>query len=89
MVGRPLLVAIPLWMTFGQAALTEPETCYVLDAILLVYGIVLTALYCRLKIRTSKESAEKKANNKQMTEEGIYTDLTSHAQDTYSKIGSK
>ncbi|XP_009890376.1 PREDICTED: NADH dehydrogenase [ubiquinone] iron-sulfur protein 2, mitochondrial, partial [Charadrius vociferus] len=30
-------------------ALMEPELCYVLDAILFLYGIVLTVLYCRLK----------------------------------------
>lgn len=32
-------------------ALVEPELCYVLDAVLFVYGIVLTILYCRLKVR--------------------------------------
>uniref|UniRef100_A0A8C9G7J5 Uncharacterized protein n=1 Tax=Pavo cristatus TaxID=9049 RepID=A0A8C9G7J5_PAVCR len=31
-------------------ALAEPELCYVLDAILFLYGIVLTILYCRLKV---------------------------------------
>ena len=30
----------------------EPELCYVLDAILFLYGIVLTVLYCRLKVST-------------------------------------
>uniref|UniRef100_A0A8C7EAH8 Uncharacterized protein n=1 Tax=Nothoprocta perdicaria TaxID=30464 RepID=A0A8C7EAH8_NOTPE len=31
-------------------ALMEPEICYVLDAILFLYGIVLTGLYCHLKV---------------------------------------
>lgn len=30
----------------------EPELCYVLDAVLFLYGIVLTVLYCRLKVGT-------------------------------------
>ncbi|MEQ2217507.1 hypothetical protein XENOCAPTIV_012625, partial [Xenoophorus captivus] len=49
--GSRLLVAVPLWMCFGRAAaaLSEPEICYVLDGILFLYGIILTALYCRLK----------------------------------------
>uniref|UniRef100_A0A667XXX9 Uncharacterized protein n=1 Tax=Myripristis murdjan TaxID=586833 RepID=A0A667XXX9_9TELE len=28
-----------------------PQICYVLDGILFLYGVVLTALYCRLKVR--------------------------------------
>lgn len=34
-----------------SAALAEPQLCYILDAILFLYGIVLTLLYCRLKVR--------------------------------------
>nr|XP_057921588.1 high affinity immunoglobulin epsilon receptor subunit gamma [Doryrhamphus excisus] len=87
--GRSLLLAaIPLWMTLGRAdALAEPEICYVLDGILLLYGIILTALYCRLKIRSAKKSV--KGNEKQAVEEGIYTGLTPHVQDTYATIGIK
>ncbi|XP_018529766.1 high affinity immunoglobulin epsilon receptor subunit gamma [Lates calcarifer] len=88
--GRsPLLVAIPLWMCFGRAAaLKEPEICYVLDGILFLYGIILTALYCRIKIQNARE-AEGKGKPKQNVEEGIYTGLTPHAQDTYETIGMK
>ncbi|XP_051924506.1 high affinity immunoglobulin epsilon receptor subunit gamma isoform X2 [Hippocampus zosterae] len=81
-----LLAVVPLWMTFGQAALAEPEICYVLDGILFLYGIILTALYCRLKIRSAKEG---KADGKQSAPEGIYTGLTPHAQDTYAIIDTK
>lgn len=31
-------------------ALAEPEICYVLDGILFLYGIILTALYCKIKV---------------------------------------
>ncbi|XP_061620274.1 high affinity immunoglobulin epsilon receptor subunit gamma [Phyllopteryx taeniolatus] len=86
----PFLAAIPLWMSLGRAAaLKEPEICYVLDGILFLYGIILTALYCRLKIRAAKESAEAKANGKQYADEGVYTGLTPHAQDTYATIDLK
>ncbi|XP_071334138.1 high affinity immunoglobulin epsilon receptor subunit gamma isoform X1 [Trachinotus anak] len=90
--GRsPLLVAIPLWMCFGRAAaLAEPQICYVLDGILFLYGIILTALYCRIKIQNSKEAEGGKGKPKQQNdEEGIYTGLTPHAQDTYETIGMK
>ncbi|XP_077355088.1 high affinity immunoglobulin epsilon receptor subunit gamma [Festucalex cinctus] len=86
----PLLVALPLWMSFGRAAaLSEPEICYVLDGILILYGIILTALYCRLKIRSAKKCAEGKTNGQKGTQEGIYTGLTPHAQDTYAIIDTK
>ncbi|XP_077444158.1 high affinity immunoglobulin epsilon receptor subunit gamma [Stigmatopora argus] len=88
MVRSSLFMAVPLWMTFGQAvALTEPETCYVLDAFLFLYGIILTVLYCRLKIR--KESVQKIEKGKQCTEERVYTGLAPHDQDTYAIMYTK
>ncbi|XP_062921202.1 high affinity immunoglobulin epsilon receptor subunit gamma [Mobula hypostoma] len=47
---KAILVLIFLFHSSRAAGLREPEICYVLDAILFVYGTVLTALYCRLKI---------------------------------------
>lgn len=47
---------IALWLLtkccacVSSAALAEPEICYVLDGILFLYGIILTALYCRIKV---------------------------------------
>lgn len=35
-------------------ALGEPQLCYILDAILFLYGIILTLLYCRLKVRLGR-----------------------------------
>ncbi|CAB1428478.1 unnamed protein product [Pleuronectes platessa] len=82
-----LLVAFPLWMCFGRAAasLPEPYICYVLDGILFLYGLILTALYCKIKFTKPAGPAKGKQN----VEEGIYTGLTPHAQDTYETIGMK
>nr|ACQ59066.1 High affinity immunoglobulin epsilon receptor subunit gamma precursor [Anoplopoma fimbria] len=90
-LGRnPLLVVLPLWMSFGRAAaLTEPQICYVLDGILFLYGIILTALYCRIKIINAKEDAANNGKGKQVAEEDLYTGLKPHAQDTYEAIGMK
>ncbi|XP_056298880.1 high affinity immunoglobulin epsilon receptor subunit gamma [Pseudoliparis swirei] len=90
--GRsPLLAVICLWMSFGRASasLTEPQVCYVLDGILFLYGIILTALYCRIKIRNAKEAAAEKTKGKKNLEEGVYTGLTPRSQDTYETIGMK
>uniref|UniRef100_A0A8D3ASE1 Uncharacterized protein n=1 Tax=Scophthalmus maximus TaxID=52904 RepID=A0A8D3ASE1_SCOMX len=32
------------------SAFAEPQICYLLDGILFLYGIILTALYCRIKV---------------------------------------
>uniref|UniRef100_A0A3Q3RPJ4 High affinity immunoglobulin epsilon receptor subunit gamma n=1 Tax=Mastacembelus armatus TaxID=205130 RepID=A0A3Q3RPJ4_9TELE len=87
--GRnPSLVTILLWTCFGSvAAISEPEICYILDGILFLYGIILTALYCRIKILNAKEIGKPKPQKN--AEEGIYTGLTPHAQDTYETIGNK
>ncbi|XP_061816335.1 high affinity immunoglobulin epsilon receptor subunit gamma [Nerophis lumbriciformis] len=82
-----LLAVISLWVTLGRAeALGECELCYVLDGILFVYGIILTALYCRLKISSAKKFAGQK---KQPAKEDLYTGLKPHAEDTYTTIGIK
>ncbi|GAB0201134.1 high affinity immunoglobulin epsilon receptor subunit gamma [Grus japonensis] len=50
-MGIRLLLAaalLLLWTPVAEA-LMEPEVCYILDAILFLYGVVLTVLYCRLK----------------------------------------
>ncbi|KAM8881250.1 high affinity immunoglobulin epsilon receptor subunit gamma [Synchiropus splendidus] len=88
------LLAVPLWMCFGRvAALDEPEICYVLDGILFLYGLVLTILYCRLKIVSArKEMAARKPKPKakgKAASESIYTDLNPRPVDTYEVIGLK
>uniref|UniRef100_A0A8C8W1Z4 Fc receptor, IgE, high affinity I, gamma polypeptide n=1 Tax=Peromyscus maniculatus bairdii TaxID=230844 RepID=A0A8C8W1Z4_PERMB len=50
----PAVVLLLLLLVEQAAALGEPQLCYILDAILFLYGIVLTLLYCRLKIQVRK-----------------------------------
>ncbi|XP_042284942.1 Fc receptor, IgE, high affinity I, gamma polypeptide like isoform X1 [Thunnus albacares] len=51
-------------------SLGNMNVCYILDGILILYGIILTVLYCRLRIHQTS----KPANNpeKQPAEGGIY-----------------
>ncbi|CAN9509716.1 unnamed protein product [Ophioblennius macclurei] len=79
-----------LWMSIGgAAALQDNEVCYILDGILFVYGIILTALYCKFKICEAREAKAGGKKADQTGEEGIYTDLTPHAKDTYETIGMR
>ncbi|XP_033838609.1 Fc receptor, IgE, high affinity I, gamma polypeptide like [Periophthalmus magnuspinnatus] len=50
--------------------LVEMNYCYILDGILLLYGLILTVMYCRLRIQTRKKEAT--CTQKQAPEGGIY-----------------
>ncbi|GAA6230572.1 high affinity immunoglobulin epsilon receptor subunit gamma-like [Lates japonicus] len=55
--------------------------CYILDGILILYGIILTVLYCRLRMHSAKKTPEK-----QPAEGGIYAGLSAPSHDTYETI---
>ncbi|KAK2900360.1 hypothetical protein QQF64_015742 [Cirrhinus molitorella] len=79
---QSLDVCLILLLNAGRVAAQQDGTvCYILDGILIVYGIVLTVLYCRLKMRSS--------GNKAFSEKGdtdIYQDLGRQDGDTYDTI---
>ncbi|KAK9980348.1 hypothetical protein ABG768_013714 [Culter alburnus] len=56
------------------------NVCYILDGILIIYGVVLTILYCRLKMISSQSSFSKKGDG------DIYQDLGRRDQDTYDTL---
>uniref|UniRef100_A0A8C9HIF4 High affinity immunoglobulin epsilon receptor subunit gamma n=1 Tax=Piliocolobus tephrosceles TaxID=591936 RepID=A0A8C9HIF4_9PRIM len=64
-----------------KAALGEPQLCYILDAILFLYGIVLTLLYCRLKIQVRKAAIASYEKS-----DGVYTGLSTRNQETYETL---
>uniref|UniRef100_A0A3Q2NVY2 Uncharacterized protein n=1 Tax=Fundulus heteroclitus TaxID=8078 RepID=A0A3Q2NVY2_FUNHE len=35
----------------GSGASGDMNVCYILDGVLILYGIILTVLYCRLRVR--------------------------------------
>ncbi|XP_063213334.1 high affinity immunoglobulin epsilon receptor subunit gamma isoform X1 [Chroicocephalus ridibundus] len=88
MATRLLLVTTLLLLrTPAAEALMEPELCYVLDAILFLYGLIITILYCRLKFLTPRESQQ--GAGKEQKEEAIYTGLSSEGQETYETLQMK
>ncbi|XP_053906607.1 high affinity immunoglobulin epsilon receptor subunit gamma [Cuculus canorus] len=66
-------------------ALVEPELCYILDAILFLYGIVLTGLYCRLKFLARHRTAPPAAG-KEQKEEGVYAGLSGESHELYETL---
>uniref|UniRef100_A0A3Q3LF25 Fc receptor, IgE, high affinity I, gamma polypeptide like n=1 Tax=Mastacembelus armatus TaxID=205130 RepID=A0A3Q3LF25_9TELE len=51
-MNMPALCCLLLMMCFLCAeAFGDMFVCYILDGILILYGIILTVLYCRLKVR--------------------------------------
>ncbi|XP_075301547.1 high affinity immunoglobulin epsilon receptor subunit gamma [Opisthocomus hoazin] len=87
-MGAHLLLAAALLLlrTPAAEALMEPELCYVLDAILFLYGIVLTVLYCRLKFLARRASQQEASKEK---EEAIYTGLSGEGQEMYETLQMK
>nr|XP_019965623.1 PREDICTED: high affinity immunoglobulin epsilon receptor subunit gamma-like [Paralichthys olivaceus] len=66
---------------FCAEAIEDMNVCYILDGILIVYGLILTVLYCRLKMGPANESPKKQPA------EGIYAGLNTPCNDTYETIG--
>uniref|UniRef100_A0A8C9ZX13 Uncharacterized protein n=1 Tax=Sander lucioperca TaxID=283035 RepID=A0A8C9ZX13_SANLU len=40
-----------LWLILKREAIGEMNVCFILDGILILYGVILTVLYCRLRVR--------------------------------------
>ncbi|XP_057584526.1 high affinity immunoglobulin epsilon receptor subunit gamma [Hippopotamus amphibius kiboko] len=77
----PAVVLLLLLLVEQAAALGEPQLCYILDAILFLYGIVLTLLYCRLKLQVRKAAVASYEKS-----DGIYTGLSTRNQETYETL---
>ncbi|XP_035301235.1 high affinity immunoglobulin epsilon receptor subunit gamma [Cricetulus griseus] len=72
---------VPWVPCIPSAALGEPQLCYILDAILFLYGIVLTLLYCRLKIQVRKAAIASYEKS-----DAVYTGLSTRNQETYETL---
>ncbi|KAM6112752.1 high affinity immunoglobulin epsilon receptor subunit gamma [Phoenicopterus ruber ruber] len=81
-----LAAALLLLLTPAAEALMEPQLCYVLDAVLFLYGIILTVLYCRLKFLTRRALQQQTSKEK---EEAIYTGLSGEGQEMYETLQAK
>ncbi|XP_035527436.1 Fc receptor, IgE, high affinity I, gamma polypeptide like isoform X2 [Morone saxatilis] len=84
MLQTPLFAVILLINPTCREAIGDMNICYILDGILILYGIILTVLYCRLRMSPAKTPDNQ--YEKQPAEGGIYAGLTSHSTDTYETI---
>nr|XP_046176755.1 high affinity immunoglobulin epsilon receptor subunit gamma-like isoform X1 [Oncorhynchus gorbuscha]XP_046176756.1 high affinity immunoglobulin epsilon receptor subunit gamma-like isoform X1 [Oncorhynchus gorbuscha] len=48
--GSLILVALLLNFSMAEAQVPDGKLCYILDGILVIYGVMLTILYCRLRM---------------------------------------
>ncbi|XP_028655923.2 T-cell surface glycoprotein CD3 zeta chain isoform X2 [Erpetoichthys calabaricus] len=58
--------------------LTDPKLCYILDGVLLLYGIIITALLIKMKLSKTKEDPAK---------DGLYADLDRNRVEVYDEPG--
>ncbi|XP_076601419.1 Fc receptor, IgE, high affinity I, gamma polypeptide like isoform X2 [Chaetodon auriga] len=84
MLRASLIAAFLIISPTCVEAIGDMSVCYILDGILILYGIILTVLYCRLRM----SPANKKPDNQpeQPAEGGIYAGLTCQTSDTYETI---
>ncbi|CAF92657.1 unnamed protein product [Tetraodon nigroviridis] len=60
-------------------AIGDANVCYILDGILVMFGAILTILFCRLKMNDAKTTTETG---------GIYEDLAPRGRDIYETINT-
>nr|XP_043899639.1 Fc receptor, IgE, high affinity I, gamma polypeptide like [Solea senegalensis] len=63
--------------------------CFILDGILILYGIILTVLYCRLRVRQTVPQSSNQQPAEQPEKkptEGLYAGLYAPTNDTYETI---
>nr|XP_020653049.1 high affinity immunoglobulin epsilon receptor subunit gamma [Pogona vitticeps] len=77
--------AVALLAVREAEALKEPQLCYVLDGILFLYGIIVTFLYCRMKIQNRKKSKAPPVSDYEKVE-GVYTGLKMREADEYMPL---
>ncbi|XP_062906695.1 T-cell surface glycoprotein CD3 zeta chain isoform X1 [Mobula hypostoma] len=68
--------------------LNDPKLCYILDGVLFVYGIIITALYLKLRLTKAKGKLED-APVIQPNMESAYERLQKKNQDAYSDLRFK
>ncbi|KAM4604737.1 Fc receptor, IgE, high affinity I, gamma polypeptide like isoform 2-T2 [Polymixia lowei] len=84
--GSLVVVFLMINLTCAEA-LDDMYICFILDGILIIYGVVLTVLYCRLKIKpVNTDPGVSPEKQKQASEGGIYAGLGPRHVDTYETI---
>ncbi|XP_046882703.1 Fc receptor, IgE, high affinity I, gamma polypeptide like [Hypomesus transpacificus] len=81
-----LIVAILLLNFSFAEAFQEAKLCYILDGILVIYGIILTFLYCRLRMDPTFATSNNYPQKPPAYGERLYEGLTPHSPDTYETI---
>ncbi|MGH0156880.1 UNVERIFIED_CONTAM: hypothetical protein FKN15_032626 [Acipenser sinensis] len=60
--------------------LTDPKLCYILDGVLLLYSVIITALYFKNKFSKAKDEPQK---------ESLYADLDRSRVEVYDQANSR
>ncbi|RXM32002.1 T-cell surface glycoprotein CD3 zeta chain [Acipenser ruthenus] len=74
--------AVPMLLLSTEAVLglTDPKLCYILDGVLLLYGVIITALYFKNKFSKAKDEPQK---------ESLYADLDRSRVEVYDQANSR
>ncbi|KAB5576901.1 hypothetical protein PHYPO_G00203840 [Pangasianodon hypophthalmus] len=93
-VFKDSLLCLALLVSCAEATnINDPIVCYVLDAVLLFYCIVFTALYFKLKFEKTRTFVvapdTSPSTNQAPQDEGQYEALVGQSNDDYQEIQTK
>uniref|UniRef100_V9KAZ5 T-cell surface glycoprotein CD3 zeta chain n=1 Tax=Callorhinchus milii TaxID=7868 RepID=V9KAZ5_CALMI len=81
-----IILALEFHLTDADAmTLTDPKLCYILDGILFIYGIIITALYLKLRFTKVKNKPGDAAGSTPNVEDQYQT-LRNQDKDQYSSL---
>uniref|UniRef100_A0A8C3FEI4 CD247 molecule n=1 Tax=Chrysemys picta bellii TaxID=8478 RepID=A0A8C3FEI4_CHRPI len=82
-ISAVLQAQLPITDAAPVPGLTDPRLCYILDGILFIYAVIITALFLKAKFSKAPESPALQGQN------DVYNKLSRTTRDEYDVLGTK
>ncbi|XP_043365946.1 T-cell surface glycoprotein CD3 zeta chain isoform X2 [Dermochelys coriacea] len=82
-ISAVLQAQLPITDAAPVPGLTDPRLCYILDGILFIYAVIITALFLKAKFSNAPEPQAPQGQN------DVYNKLSHTTRDEYDVLGTK
>ncbi|XP_039377050.1 T-cell surface glycoprotein CD3 zeta chain isoform X1 [Mauremys mutica] len=82
-ISAVLQAQLPITDAAPVPGLTDPRLCYILDGILFIYAVIITALFLKAKFSNAPEPPALQGQN------DVYNKLSRTTRDEYDVLGTK
>ncbi|KAM7178777.1 T-cell surface glycoprotein CD3 zeta chain isoform 2-T2 [Macrochelys suwanniensis] len=82
-ISAVLQAQLPITDAAPVPGLTDPRLCYILDGILFIYAVIITALFLKAKFSKAPEAQALQGQN------DVYNKLSRTTRDEYDVLGTK